>query len=274
MDDFDCLMEKATSAESQEMQPFNHHYIVFFENRQPMFDMARRNYLFPKCHDQLCVDRTDHTIDQSVLLTDSVLDLTYDYFLKGHPLRFKRCQYVSGIVDRVQKLLDDGGVAYDKSMYFDLRHNGRVSQWNSINYLSRMKLIVDPARKQQFPSLREIIVRTWPQKFDVAIRSSCFSVIQELMIVDYVHSLSRMRPDYDRDVVNRLARAAQTDFDLHQPWTFDVTVEFIPSKRCRREVADVLYDIVLEFHASSRRRVPYEEAANAEDTDVEDDDML
>lgn len=268
MDDFNCLMEKAESQEMQ--QPFNHHYIVFFENRQPMFDMVRRNYLFPKCNDQLCVDRTNHSIDPSAILTDPVLDLSYDYFLKGHSLLFKRCQYVSGVVERVQKLLDDGGVDYDKSMYFDLRYNGRVSQWKSVNYLSRMKFIVDPARKQHFPSLREIIVRTWPEKFDVDIRSSCFSVIQELLIVDYVHSLSRMRPDYDRDVVNRLARAAQSDFDLHTRWNFDVSVEFVPSRRCRREVADVLYDIVLEFNASSHRRITYEEAANAEDTDMED----
>ena len=171
----------------------------------------------------------------------------------------------------MQRVLDDSGIEYDKTMYFNLRHCNTRVKWKSINYLSRLKMIVNPAGNQLFPSLRDIILRTWCDKIPVCVRSTCISIIQELMIVDYVHSLTRMRPDCDIEIINRLARGAQTDFEVfNQEYTFDVTVEFVPPKRGKRKVDDVFYEIALEFKASSNeaRHFPYE--PNMEDTDKED----
>ena len=92
------------------------------------------------------------------------------------------------------------------------------------------------------------------------------------MATDYLHSLSRMRPDYDREIVNRLAYANKTDVDQNLRCRLDLTVEFVPSQRRTRETADISFNVSLEFHASTdaNRRPPYD--LNVEDTDVEDND--
>ena len=53
-------------------------------------------------------------------------------------------------------------------------------------------------------------------------------------------------------------------------WTLDLTVEFVPSQRRRRESGDVSFNVSLEFHASANagERPPYE--VNTDETDVED----
>jgi hypothetical protein len=267
MRDFDMLMEKASPVGREQSVD---HYFVYFERNRPSFDMKERNYSFPKCPDPMCVDRDDHTIERETLLTDPVSELAYDYFVKGHSLHFIKCQHVSGVVGRLQKLFDDGGVDYDKTMSFELRFQGRVTKWDSANYLSRMKQIVDPERKNEFPSLRDIIYRTWSSKFPESIRLTCISVVQELMVADYLHSLSRMRPDYDMELVRRLAYANKTDCNPDLPWTFNVRVEFIPSQRRKREAADISYHVSLEFHSSTNRRPPYDDVS-ADDTDVMED---
>ena len=269
MTDFDLLVEKASPVDSNQAVD---HYAVYFENGTPSFDMNARNYSFPKCPDPLCIDRAEHSIELETVLTDPVLELAYDYFLKGHTLRFVKGQCVTGVIERLQKVFDNGGVAYDKSMFFDLRYHGRICQWDSANYLSRMKFIVDPSRKKQFPSLRDIIARTWSEKFPDSIRPACITLIQETMAFDYEHAMSRMRPDYDRDIVNRLAYADRTDVDPNRPWKLDLTVEFVPSQRRKREAAEISYTVSLDFHASTRARgrAPYE--MHADDTDVDDQD--
>ena len=207
MNDFDKLAEMATAVNGNEVQQF----VAFFRDRRELFDMETLKYHFPKCQDAFCVDKTGHCIQNDTLIKDSVLALSYNYFLRGHSLRFEKCQYVPGVVHRVQRFLDDSGIEYDKTMYFNLRHcNTRVT-WKSINYLSTLKEIVNPAGNQPLPSLRDIILRMWRDKIPVCVRSTCISIIQELMIVDYVHSLTSMRPDFDIEIVNRLTRGAQTE---------------------------------------------------------------
>lgn len=271
MDDFDRLMEKANPSDVNE--PVQH-YVVFFENKEPMFDMASKNYSFPKPKDPLCIDTDNYTVAQDTILTDPVLELAYDYFLKGHRLSFLRGQYVPGVINKLQSLFDGGNVDYDKTMSFAFRHNGQFSRWDSPCYLSRMKRILDPSRGRPIPSLRDIIFRSWRHKFPEDIRPMCISFIQECMIVDFVHSMSRMRPDFDRQLAYQLARAGQSDIEPYQSWRIDVNVDFIPPVVKKRTVAGFGYEISLEFHASSnvQRRQPYEASSDIEDTDVEDAD--
>ena len=269
------LLEKAEPFEASAAPD---HYFVYFENKVPSFDMKKRQFLFPKCPDPVCIDRSDHFVEPETMLTDPVLELAYDYFVKGHALRFVKAQYVCGVVERLQKLFDDGGVEYDKSLIFDLRYQDKFSRWESLNYLSHMKWIVDPSRKKDFASLRDIITHSWGERlerFPHVIRPGCISTIQSLMVADYMHSLSRMRPDYDRELVRRFAHAGKTDAAhlQNQPCRFNVTVEFVPSQRRKRERHDVCYEVSLQFYASPNALTspPYE--PNLEDTDVEDNNM-
>ncbi len=272
MNDFDMLVEKATPSDVKDAVGGDH-YIVYFENKVPTFDMNERNYSFPKCPDPPSLDKTDHTIELESILTDPVLELAYDYFLRGYSLRFVKAQCVPGLVNRLQKLFDDGSVDYDKTMFFDLRYEGRTWQWESVNYLSGMKKIVNPSRKQQFPSLRDLIERSWGHKFPETIRPTGVSTIQKLMTTDYIHSLSRMRPNYNREIIHGLTYAGEnTDVKLsgQSTWKLNLTMDFVPSRRRKRERDGITYNVSLEFHAGTRalERPPYE--ANMEDTDVED----
>lgn len=269
MDDFDSLMESAKPTGVTESVE---HYIVFFENKEPIFDTKTTNCSFPKPKDPICIDKTNHSIERETILTDPVFELAYDYFLKGHRLRFVNGQYVPGVIRTLQTLLDEGNVDYDKTIGFAFRYNGQLVRWESPYYLSRMKYVVDPARQRPVPSLRDIIRRSWPEKFPENLRQMCFSAIQECMIVDFVHSMSRMRPNFDRQLVHQFADAGLTDIDPRRSWRLDVIVDFIPPVLKKRSVADLSYDVSLEFRASSnvQRRQPYEAPLEIEDTDVED----
>ena len=94
MNDFDKLAERATAVNGDEV----HHFVTFFRDRRELFDMEMLKYHFPKCQDPLCVDKTGHCIQLDALIKDSVLELLYNYFLRGHSLRFEKCQYVPGVV--------------------------------------------------------------------------------------------------------------------------------------------------------------------------------
>ena len=64
------------------------------------------------------MDNTGHCIKKGTLIKDPELELSYNYFVRGHSLRFEKCQYVSGVVHRVQHFLKDIGIEYDKTISF------------------------------------------------------------------------------------------------------------------------------------------------------------